>query len=257
MPTLNLVLHGLFTIVEEPNRIVLAVPFVKDHVFYETAVLDQGHPRHYGRGNYELVGVRTGNITPVVPPDKCARIGHGSGDCTPVLTTPPPAYATFTLPRPKAVYACECFNFGTDVVFIGKNAHEIQAKKFARIVVFTYDFDDIREIRLTGLPGFSACVPTDDDCPTPHYVNAAIISAGRHPTENGRVAPSVTASFNEMMQALTPSKDIQLFPVNEQANPSNDCNIPGLGSADIEKLIPPPRADFGITDCISLVVNNA
>jgi hypothetical protein len=257
MPTLNLVLHGLFTIVEEPNRVVLAVPFVKDHVYYETAVLYQGSPRHYGRGSYELLGVTAGNSKPTVPPEQSARIGSGSANCTEVLTTAPPAYATFTLPQPKKVYACECFKFGTDVVFIGKHAKEIRAKEFARIIVFAYDFVDIRKIRFTGLPGFTACVPVGkDDCPAPEYVNAAIIAAGKHPEDDGSVAPSVTASFNEMIRALTPSKDIQLFPVNEQANPSNDCKIPGLGLAELEKLIPPSRSDFGITDCISLVVNN-
>ena len=104
MGTLNVIMHGLWAMVEEPFRVVLATPFVDQHDKYLIQVqgFDSGR---YGRGNYELTGVHAGprsssGSSPVFPVDQNAAIGSGAGNYTDVFTTSPPAYAAFVMPPP-------------------------------------------------------------------------------------------------------------------------------------------------------------
>jgi hypothetical protein len=258
MGTLNLFLHGLFAIVEEPYRIVLAVPFCRDHDTYELEVLGDATALHYGRGNYELVGVKIGansvsNCLPVFCPDKTARLGSNDPSFTEVYCIAPRAYATFTLPRPHRVYCCECYKRGVDLDFEGDNAGEVAATEFARIIGITYEFDDIHRVGFTGLPGLKMhYTPGTNDWDPVKYVNAVIVSAGPHPNST-----SITNSFNEMMKALVPSKDLSLIPLSPTATPPSDCtNIPGAPREVLDGLLL-SQANFNPLDCIPVVIDNA
>jgi hypothetical protein len=251
MPTLNILLHGLFAVVEEPYRVVLAVPHVDDHDKYLLQLQGDPQPFRFGRGNYELMGVKNPPAMAAPPPcfpaTKNARIGKGAAQPTEVFTTSPPAYATFIVPRPKQVYSCLCFNYGQDVVFVGQHATEITSKKFAMMNILAYDIDDAANVRFTGLPGFKAHYKP---CST-EFVNMAIISRGPHADP-----PAVSTAFAKMMTDLIPGKDIQLFGLANNPPTTDPCdNIPGVDHATFIAF--QPASDFFPDDCVGVVVNNA
>jgi hypothetical protein len=254
MGTLNIVLHGLFAIVEEPYRVVLAVPHVDDHDTYVIQVQGDDKPSSYGRGNYELIGTQGPADTSVsaalpvsFPEDQNAKIGSGVKHRTDVFTTAPPAYATFTLPRPKKIYSCRCFQRGVDLTFTGANANEIKSVKFAQINVLAYDISDPTLIRLTGLPGFRAHYKPNDN----HYVNMAIVSRGPHQNP-----PAVSKSFDQMMKKLIPGKKIHLRGLKADPPTVDPCtNIPGVDRATFDAFEPPVH--FIPDDCVGLVIDNA
>jgi hypothetical protein len=90
--------------------------------------------------------------------DQNAKIGSGAKNATEVFTTSSPAYATFTVPRPKNIYSCRCFKRGVGLNFTGKHTSEIKSTKFAQISVLAYDIGNPDLIRLTGLPGFARII---------------------------------------------------------------------------------------------------
>jgi len=171
MPTLNVILHGLFVIVEEPYRLIAAVPAIQDHHTYLIGVQGPINARFYGHGTFELLGVPPANNSSTVPNNLNAKIRL----CE-VFTTSPPARSVFVLPRPAAVYSCRCMNLGTDVVFIGNHSSEIRATQFATINVLSYSFARISDLQFAGLPGLNFQYSDDRG----QYVNVGIISSGAH-----------------------------------------------------------------------------
>ncbi len=86
MPTLNVILHGLFLVVEEPWRLVAAVPAIADHQQYRIGVESESDAKFYGRGTFELLGAESATNPAILTETQNAKV-H---DCE-VFTTAPPA----------------------------------------------------------------------------------------------------------------------------------------------------------------------
>jgi hypothetical protein len=244
MPTLNVILHGLFLVVEEPWRMVAAVPAIADHNSYLIGVESESDAKFYGRGVFELLGAKTRSCNPSsLPEDKNAKIRG----CE-VFTTSPPARSVFILPRSESVVSCNCMTLGTDLVFFGKHASEIKGTQFATINVFSYSFDDIDDLLFVGLPNLDFHYSDN----TNQYVNVGIVSRGAHAT-----TAAVSAAFDKMMTDLAPSKDIHLFQMNASPKFSVPCTgIPGVTAKTFATLFELPL-NVNPDDCVGLAVVNA
>jgi hypothetical protein len=250
MPTLNIILHGLFAVIEEPLRVVAAAPSIPDHDKYVIAVQNGSPAQRYGRGTYELTGTTPlgsiqGAMRARVPPDKNAKI-RGAG-YTEVFTTAPPAYAVFILPSPLNIVSCRCL-CSPDIVFTGGDAGEIKSTQFATINVLTYQFDDIHELSFTGLPDLDWRYSNG----TGPFVNVAIVSSGHHDA-----TAKVSAAFDKMMKDLCPGKDIHLVQVNPNPQPTVSClgTIGGIDRSTFEQLFG-FEVNFFDDDCVGLVIDN-
>jgi hypothetical protein len=243
--TLNLIIHGLFAIVEEPYRLVIAVPWVDDH-HYQLGV-QAGDPntdiKPYGPGTYEVTGIQGGSM--VFDPAQVAKVEN-----TTVLTTAPPARSVFVLPCPRQIHHCHLItrsaNCKGDVEITGTDSGEVKAESFPLITVLTYEFSRIDNVRITGMPEFHAQFKPGSQ----EFVNVTLFAAnpGGHPT--GRTSEA----FSQMMRSLIPNKRIGLYLNNPDASGTGTCTMPGLDQTDLDKLL--PRIPLHTDDCISLFVNN-
>jgi hypothetical protein len=250
MPTLNILLHGLFAVVEDPFRVIAAAPDIPDHDKYVIAVINGSSAQTYGRGTYELMGAtpvrKLGIAAPAsFPADKNAKV-RGPGRIE-VFTTAPPAYAVFILPRPQQIYSCRCLQLG-DILFTGKDSVDITSKQFATINVLSYQFDNIYDLKFTGLPDLDIEY-TNNNGP---YVNLAIVSSGHHDA-----TAKVSAAFEKLMKDLIPSKEIHLIQANANPGTSVTCTgIPGVGPGTFQELFG-IEVNFFDDDCVGLVIDNS
>lgn len=252
MPTLNVIFHGLFAVVEEPYRLVAAVPAIKDHQEYLIGIEVNGtpQPRLYGRGTFELLGVTPlskvpGATVASFPPDKNAKL-RGAGAIE-VLTTSPPARSVFILPRPENVVSCYCYNSGTDVVFTGRDAWAITSQQFAAINILSYTFNHLEDLEFAGLPSLEFAFSDD----TRQYVNLGILSQGAHDGSS-----AVSAAFDKMMADLFPDKEIHLVQKNPSATPSVSCTgVPGITARTFFQLLQ-IQLNAAPDDCVGLVIDN-
>jgi hypothetical protein len=244
MPTLNVLLHGLFAVVEEPYRVVAATPLIPDHHDYVIQVENNGHRAHrYGRGNFELLGT-----TPVYhpdaarfPADRNAKFKPKDGHHIHVHATSPPAYAVFTLPLPKAISSCRCFNSPQDLVLFGADAPAITSRKFASVSVLSYDFANLADLRMSGLPGIRWAFSDGSNA----FVNIVLVARGTH-----KSTAAVSAAFDTLMADLLPTHDIHLLQINPDPKPTDPCtNIPGVQARSFHSLLG-SNQNLDADDCI-------
>ncbi len=244
MPTLNVILHGLFAVVEEPYRVVAATPLIKDHHDYVILVENNGNrAQRYGRGNFELLG-----STPVdhpnaarFPVDRNAKFQPEQEHHRHIHVTAPPAFAAFTLPLPKAVSSCRCFNSPEDLVLFGTHAPKITSKKFASISVLSYDFANLADLRMSGLPGIKFAYSDDSNA----YVNVAIVARGEH-----KSTTAVSVAFDTLMTDLLPTHDLHLLQINPDPKPTDPCtDIPGVQARSFHSLLG-SNLNLDADDCI-------
>jgi hypothetical protein len=244
--TLNFITHGLYAIVEEPYRLVIAVPFVKDHQYQlgvEVTGKSNQDMKPYGPGTYEVGGIQGGAM--VFDPDKVAKVKDMR-----VLTTAPPAHSVFVLPRPYDIHHCNFLTQGPDgdVELTGADAPAVKA--IPLVTVLIYRFGDISTIRITGMPDFHAQFKPGSQ----EFVNVTLFAANLNGHEAGR-APD---AFGEMMK-LIPGKDIRLKVHKPGALGTGKCGVPGLDDPE------PQKSDFGAPrrsresrpdDCTAIIVDN-
>jgi hypothetical protein len=245
--TLNLILHGLFAIVEEPYRLVIAVPEIDDHT-YSLGVQAGGKydkdSKPYCRGTYEVTGIQ--GRSKVFDPLVVVKVEKMTVNT--IL-----AHSVFVLPRPYDMYHCHFIKHGIknakgDVEITGNDAPKVMPSQLPLINVLTYPFADINAIRITGMPGFRAQFKPGSR----EFVNMHLFAANRagHPTG------AASAAFKKMMEDLMPKRKIMLTVHNSNATSTGPCSMPGLDETDLKELGPRSPLDFHVDDCISLFVDN-
>lgn len=144
MPTLNVILHGLFAIHERENDMVLFLPEVENiHVFRAGAWLAETQLNR-GEISYSLTGVTTGT----------ERFSEASNILVPhrepAENASRDAYATILLPMPKAIASLRAVPIDPATELSGADAVRIQTAVFPTVQVLTYDVPDMDAVKLEG-----------------------------------------------------------------------------------------------------------
>jgi hypothetical protein len=142
MPTLNVVLHGLFSLVKRGDQIFALAPVINDqHVYRAGSWLSEVELR---RGFYMLTGVRRGQAVF----DTTANLVLSGKTMSPQASCR--AFATILFPQPKTIYSLRTVK----VLKGGFSGNDNPNKdiNLSTIQVFVYDCDDLTSISLSGHP---------------------------------------------------------------------------------------------------------